>query len=285
MYKHAWITAACMMAMPIGADAGTAAGERRTWEEIACPAGSIATLAEGTGPTVVIVPSRARDSIEMDALAAALAAGGNRVLRPQPRGMAGSLPNRVGETMDDYADDLACVLDHFGGDSAVMVGHAYGNWVVRVFATRYPARTRGVVLAAAAARNFPSELVEGLDRIIHEVQPEPERRRLVARLFFAPGNDPSGLLQGWYPKAALAQISASKAPAREVWWAAGSAPLLEIQGLHDPWMPAANHGDLQAEFGQRVTTRQIADASHALVVERPDAVAAEMLQWMARLPR
>ena len=41
-----------------------------------------------------------------------------------------------------------------GGGRAVVVGHAYGNWVARMTATDYPELVRGVVIAAAASKNI-----------------------------------------------------------------------------------------------------------------------------------
>ena len=47
----------------------------------------IEVIAEGEGPGLVLLPSSSRDSEDFDAIAAAFAAAGLRVLRPQPRGM------------------------------------------------------------------------------------------------------------------------------------------------------------------------------------------------------
>lgn len=53
---------------------------------------SIETYIDGRGPAVVILPSYGRDSgRDFDPLTATLAHAGFRVLRPQPRGVAGTM--------------------------------------------------------------------------------------------------------------------------------------------------------------------------------------------------
>ena|GEM_PF-4287564 len=73
---------------------------------------SIETYVDGsgtdTGVDVVVLPSYGRDGGEdFDAFSAALAEAGYRVLRPQPRGTAGSTGPMSGVTVDDLADDVA----------------------------------------------------------------------------------------------------------------------------------------------------------------------------------
>ena len=43
-----------------------------------------------------------------------------------------------GVSLHDFARDIANVIDALGGGSAVVVGHAYGNWVARMTAVDYP---------------------------------------------------------------------------------------------------------------------------------------------------
>jgi alpha-beta hydrolase superfamily lysophospholipase len=50
----------------------------------------IDVITEGSGPPVVLLPGRGRDSLDFDELAAGIAKAGFRVLRPQPRGAGDS---------------------------------------------------------------------------------------------------------------------------------------------------------------------------------------------------
>src|ERR1043166_5426171 len=118
----------------------------------------IDTIVDGSGPAVVLLPSLARDSEDYDEVASTLADKGFRVLRPQPRGMGRSMPSRAGISLHDFARDAAEVILRLGGGRAVIVGHAYGNWVARMTATDYPQLVRGVVVAAAASKEYDPSL-------------------------------------------------------------------------------------------------------------------------------
>jgi pimeloyl-ACP methyl ester carboxylesterase len=61
--------------------------------------------------------------------------------------------------------------------------------------------------------------------------------------------------------------------------------LLDLQGELDPFKPRAMSNEMRDEFGERVSVVVIPDASHALMPEQPDAVAAAILAWIGKLPR
>ena len=61
-------------------------------------------------------------------------------------------------TLHDLARDIAEVVEKIGNGRAVIVGHAYGNWVARMTAADHPKLVRGVVIAAAAAKQYAPEL-------------------------------------------------------------------------------------------------------------------------------
>ena len=64
------------------------------------------------------------------------------------------------------------------------------------------------------------------------------------------------------------------------WWTAGSAPVLLIQGLEDAIAPPENARLLQQEIGDRVKVVELADAGHALLPERPAAIADAILDFL-----
>lgn len=84
----------------------------------------------------------------------------------------------------------APVIEALLAGPAVIVGHAYGNWVSRMTAVDHTALVRGVVLAAAAA--YPAALSMAVTRSADPTVLEAERRRDLERGFFAPGLDSSG---------------------------------------------------------------------------------------------
>ena len=246
-------------------------------------ASTIDLIDEGDGKPVVLLPSAGRDSLDFDALAAGLVARGYRVLRPQPRGALGSTGPMTGITLHDLAEDVAAVIRHAGGEPAVVGGHAFGNWVARTVAADHPALVRGVVLIAAAAKSIPAELSAGVTACGDPATPRAERLRLLQKLFFAPGHEPAGWLEGWHPTARICQRAASAATPQGEWWGAGQAPILEIQAALDPFKPKEKRHELGDELGDRVTVTVVENASHALVPEQPHAVVAAMAEWMEGL--
>src|SRR3954468_14515042 len=137
-------------------DAATAAGRRAEFVRYADV--QVEVVAEGDGPAVVLLPSLARDSDDYDQVAEGLAAAGFHVLRPKPRGIGRSTGPMTNITLHDLARDIAEVVKKMGNGRAVIVGHAYGNWVARMTAADHPKLVRGVVIAAAAAKQYAPEL-------------------------------------------------------------------------------------------------------------------------------
>ena len=58
-------------------------------------------------------------------------------------------------SMHDLAADVASVLEHENQGPAIVVGHAFGNFVARQIANDRPDLVRGVVVAAASAGKVP----------------------------------------------------------------------------------------------------------------------------------
>lgn len=246
---------------------------------------TIDLVAEGVGSTVVLLPSKARDSLDFDAVAAGLAAAGHRVLRPQPRGALGSRGPTEAVTLASLAADIAHVIEREGTGPAIVVGHAFGNWIARVLATNHPHLVRGIVLAAAAAASYPAEQRADVRTCSDPSRPEPERLAALRRSFFAPGSDAREWLTGWHSAAALIQDKAVAASPREGWWNAGTAPVLDLIAEFDPFRPRATWDETAVLLGSdRVTVATIPGVSHALFPEAPDAVVAAIVAWARGLP-
>jgi pimeloyl-ACP methyl ester carboxylesterase len=240
--------------------------------------------ASGGGVPLVLLPSSSRDSLDFDDVAERFAAVGYRVLRPQPRGMAGSTGPLTGLTLHDYAADVALVIRRLGDGSAFVLGHAFGQWVGRCVAADFPELVRGMILAAAAAKAAPGYLRDELAKCVDTSLPDEVRLAALRVAFFAPGHDPSSWLENWHPVAAKAQRAATAATAQDDWWMAGRAPVLDIQAAFDPWRPASTRTGMVDDMGaDRVTVVVVPDASHALMPEQPDAVVRAVLDWTRRL--
>lgn len=255
--------------------------------EFASDAGvTIETYVQGDGPAVVMLPSTGRDGGEdFDDVAARLAAAGFRVLRPQPRGVAGST-GPMQASLHKLGDDVALVIQRLGGGRAVIVGHAFGHFVARMVATDHPALVRGVVLAAAAAAQYAPEIAATPGRAGNLDAPEADRLAALWLGFFASGHDPRPWLHGWYPATQRMQVDSREKSGvqQSEWWGAGAAPLLELIPASDPFKPQEKWGEMRTSYGDRVTTAVIPDASHALFPEQPGAVADAIIGWVRTLP-
>ena len=260
----------------------TSADDRRARELVPTSEGQIDVITEGRGPLILLLPSRGRDSEDYDDVAEGLAHAGFRVLRPQPRGIGKSTGPMQGLTLHDFARDIATVIRDYGG-SAVIVGHAYGNWVARMTAVDHPELVRGVVIAAAAAKTYPPELSVAVTRSGDMTLPKEERLKYLRGTFFASGNDPSIWLDGWHPQASESQRLAGLATRQEEWWSAGKVPLLDLQADNDPFHPIDKMNELKDELGERVTVAVIPNASHALLPEQPKAVVEAIAAWVRAL--
>ena len=103
--------------------------------------------------------------------------------------------------------------------------------------------------------------------------------------FFAPGNDPSVWLTGWYPEVMRAQHQASLAVSPDEYWTAGDGPVLDLLAAEDPFRPPVSREDIRNDLGaDRVTVVIIPRASHSIVPEQPAAVVEAIISWIRTLP-
>src|SRR5262245_9396884 len=284
--RHARVTIALLSLLLITAlfMSSSAFSATRTRQIVRYDGVTIDVIVEGQGPAVLLLPSLARDSEDYDAVAEGLATAGFRVLRPQPRGIGASTGPMTGISLHDFANDIAEVITRLGDRRAVIVGHAYGNWVARMTAVDHPNLVRGIVIAAAAAKQYPSELSAAINVAGDPTKPAEDRLKALRFAFFAPGNDPTVWLAGWHPDVREAQRAAAAAVKQAEWWSAGSAPLLDLQAEQDPFKPADKRNEMKDEFGARVTIAVIPNASHALIPEQPKAVVDAVVHWVQTLP-
>jgi pimeloyl-ACP methyl ester carboxylesterase len=277
---------ACLLLLGAAAAQAERASEIVAYDDV-----RIEVIAEGSGPLVVLLPSRGRAAEDFDVVAAGIAKAGFRVLRPQPRGAGRSSGSMKDLSLHDFARDTAAVIRHEGGGPAVLVGHAFGSWVARMTAVDHPRLVRGVVIVAAAAKSYPAGL-DGAKALSEAVRKsgdpalsDAERLNYLRIAFFAPGSDASVWLKGWYPEVDEAQFAAGRATRQSEWWPGGTAPLLDLQAALDPFKPRAMMNEIREEFGERATIIVIPNASHALLPEQPAAVVEAIVAWMRGLPR
>jgi pimeloyl-ACP methyl ester carboxylesterase len=251
-------------------------------QKIQVGAATLSVYLCGMGEAVVLLPSWARGAQDFADLMVALASAGFRAVAVNPRGIDGSTGELTGITNHDLAADVAGVIEALGIAPAHILGHAYGNRLARCLATDRPECVKTVILLAAGGLVAPQrEASAALQRTLTEDLPDAEWLKAI-RLsgFFAPTSDPMVWRQGWWPSVAQAQRAANHGTPREEWWAAGTAPLLVIQGLEDKLAVPANGRALREDFGDRVQLIELEHAGHALLPEPPEAIANAVVTFL-----
>lgn len=244
---------------------------------------SIEALVDGCGQPVVMVPSLGRSAEDYSDLADRLVSAGYRAVRVRPRGLGASRGPDGPLTLWDLAEDVALVIRELGGP-AVVIGHAFGQRVVRALAVRHPELVKGIVMLAAGGKVPPSaEAKRSLDCCFSPVESADHHLECVRHAFFADGNDPSPWQGGWHVDLARAQDAADNATPSSAWWHAGETRLLVVQGLQDIIAVPENGRLLKSEFGDRVTLVEFDGAGHALLPEKPAEIASTILSFMAAL--
>jgi len=83
------------------------------------------------------------------------------IILPDLRGFGNSTMLDVPHNIDDYAIDIASLLDHLNIQKAAIVGHSMGGYVALAFARMYPERVSGLGLVSSQVLADPAERKEG----------------------------------------------------------------------------------------------------------------------------
>lgn len=234
----------------------------------------------GSGPTIAMHPSLGRPGADFDQLAAELATAGYRTVVIDPPGVATPPDDRPGLTLGALAGDLWAVLDRLGVSSAVLLGHAFGNRVVRAASAERPDRVAALVLLACGGETrMPEPVRERFVQCFDESLDRDERVAAVRDSFFAALEPPASWVDGWYPEVAQRQSAAVAATEFAVYAVGGRAPALVVQGLDDVLAPPVNAWNLVA---RRPDTRVVGlpACGHAILPEQPVAVRDAVLSFL-----
>jgi pimeloyl-ACP methyl ester carboxylesterase len=200
-----------------------------------------------------------------------------RMVLVQPRGHPGSTLPLGDHTLADLASDVVAVIGDLGRPPAVVLGHAFGNRVVRMAATLRPDLVAGVVLCSAGGMAGPTKaFFESMAYAIDTAHPIDERIAAFRRAYFEEGADP---MVWWRPGPAALTKEINAEPAH-VWWGGGQGPMLVVQGELDQVAPPANGEALEREFPERVTLHTITGATHTVPIDRPAEFAALVADWL-----
>lgn len=219
----------------------------------------------------------------------------SRVIAPDLRGFGQSRAGEEVATMDQFADDLAWLLDLLAvSEPVVLCGLSMGGYIAFEFWRNYAGRLRGLILCdtrakndtaeAAAARLVTADLVlrVGSQRLIEAMIPKllcettrqnrpdlvEEIKRVIAR------TDPRGIAAAARGMAQRADFTAELPNIR--------CPTLVIVGQDDAVSPVAEMQEIaraipNAEF------KIIENAGHLAALEQPEAVNATIGHFLKGL--
>jgi len=254
----------------------------------------LAYIDEGTGLPVVLVHGFPLDHAMWDAQVEALK-GEHRVIVPDLRGFGRSGVTEGTVTMEQFADDVAGLLDALGIQKRVLVaGLSMGGYVVFQFFRRHRGRVRGLVLcdtragadtpeAAAARRETagqvlregPGSLVENMPARLFAgatLRDRPELDESLRRVIA--GTDPRGI--------AAASRGMAERPDDTPLLPEIDCPTLVVVGGEDAISPPEEMGRIAAAIpGARLV--EVPDAGHMSPMENPAAVNAALREFLGSL--
>jgi pimeloyl-ACP methyl ester carboxylesterase len=91
------------------------------------------------------------------------------LILPDLRGFGQSSTVDVQYTLDDFASDIAGLLDHLGIQKAAIAGHSMGGYVALAFLKNYGERVRGLGLVSTQTLADPPDRKEGRYKSAAEV--------------------------------------------------------------------------------------------------------------------
>lgn len=246
------------------------------------------------GDTLLLVHGHPFDRSMWQAQLPPVAAAGWGVIAPDLRGYGASAvtPGRV--TLDEFADDLAALLDVLGIDDVVVGGLSMGGQIAMAFAERHPQRLRGLVLAATfprvdtaavrAARLTTADRLErdGLHAFAAEVLPkmlaagtiadQPDVAAFVLRMMqAAPARGAAAALRGRADRRPYAPVLAVT-----------TVPALIVVGDEDAFTTRADAEEMHALLAGSDLV-WMTGVGHMPNLERPAAFNDALVQFLARL--
>ncbi|QGN58433.1 alpha/beta fold hydrolase [Nostocoides sp. HKS02] len=274
---------------------------------------------QGEGPVVLLLHGFPQFWWAWRHQLAALAAAGYRACAMDLRGYGASDKPPRGYDTRTSATDVASVLRSLGGSRAVVVGHGWGGWIAWSMPTLQPTVTRAIaslsmphpLVFRKASFTDPTQLranayLGGLQRPF-----VPERQmtvhggyvqRLLREWASPEGIWPSPEEARTYAEAMALPFVAHSAAEYYRWvvrsqfrpdgWRFAATmrtpitvPVLQLHGEHDRVVLPSTAAEPGAPVAGPFERHLVSGAGHFLPEEAPEAVNAQLLDWLGRLPR
>jgi pimeloyl-ACP methyl ester carboxylesterase len=248
----------------------------------------------GAGPPLLLIPGLTGEAQVFSHQIAAFSES-HRVIAPALRAEL----KETEHSFDQFAHDVAAVLDAFGESSASFLGLSFGGPIVMRFASLYPQRVRALVLTATLARLDLSHV--GLNRTLFipiarwatRFLPEPLTRRLAETwgrwgiwVFDpSPGNEKVIEYELDGPPHVPMSVSGSRMETFKKCDLRGELqsirqPALVIGGASDTYTPVAWQREI-AELLPNCTYVEIPYGGHLLLISHAETFNQVVLDWLA----
>ncbi len=230
-------------------------------------------IREASGPTLVLIPGSWGDYLVYNRLVAHLDPN-LRIIIVELRGHGDSTPATLKGSMELFADDVLKAVAHLKLERYYISGHSIGGMLAVEIAGREPKGLAGSIPIEGwthhtVQKNAFGHLPEFPLTPEHEAERLANRDRGLARLTEAERQNFGSVWRNWDGNGALKKTR---------------VPMLQIWG--DRTMnPVPDHATMQIPDRDNIQIVWIANASHALLVEQPQAVASAINDFVLRIER
>jgi pimeloyl-ACP methyl ester carboxylesterase len=259
--------------------------------ELEVRGGKVAVMEAGSGPPLVYLHGFA----DVHGVSANFLpfheglAQSHRVIAPAHPACNGSDELSDGNRVEDFLFHYSEVIDALGLDRFTLVGHCVGGWLAAEYAVRHPESVEKLVLIGACGLFVPGSHIG--DIFLNSNPDRGTDLSSLRRMLFASAD--SSVAMRWYPdgkgeieeemrRYAMLRFGSAigfKPPYFYHWplvqrLGRARMPSLVIWGAHDGMTPLA-HGEAYAvKLGHSSGLKVIADAGHAVHLEKPQDVLA-----------
>jgi len=216
-----------------------------------------------------------------------------RIIAPDARGHGRSAETQdVTYTMELYAEDIAEMLVHLKINKPIILGHSLGGYVTLAFVERHAKRLAGFGLIHSFAAEDNETAKANRDKAVQSLEEEGVKLfvdGLVPKLF-AEGEDNETLLERVRQIGYTTSLHGAQATARGMKARADRSSLLQQVKL--PVLLVAGSQDRIATpelmfqaAGQSAHKVELSDASHMSMLEQPEKLAREIIDFCAGIER